>query len=129
MSSPDPGGSAPRLVYDATSKQRAEDEPVAAPVRSSRGRAFRLLFAALLVAASIAAVEQWRRAAALERRVEELSSALASAQNELAARRAQLDTIRGSLADVRERITAIEDLAASNPTAPAATQSPPPAPH
>ncbi|RIL07745.1 MAG: hypothetical protein DCC71_01920 [Proteobacteria bacterium] len=121
MTTSEPGGT-PRLVYDADAPKSAEapSAPETAPDRKRWRSALRVLVAALLVAVAIVAVEEWRRAAALEARVEELTASLASAQREIAARRAQIDTIRGSLADVRERIHALESVAAADPAAPPA---------
>jgi hypothetical protein len=103
------GSDGPRLV-------RAEEPPAPAPddappARRSRSRAVAILLAVLLVAAAAAGIAQYQRAVALEARVGELSAALAAAGGDRG-RRQQLDAIRSSVAEVRERVGALEALRA-----------------
>jgi uncharacterized coiled-coil protein SlyX len=114
------GSPRPRLVRP--------DEPLlpAPPERRTAGRLGVVLLAVLFAVAAGIGVQQMRRAAALEARVTELSTALVAARVEIDARRAQLETIRASVADVRERIAGLEAVAAQDPGAPAAPAAPTP---
>lgn len=111
-----PAAPGPRLVYDADAPGRA-DAP--AP-REPRRRPWWIV---LVVALAIAAGLEWRRAAALEARVDELSAALAAAEAEIASRSRHLDAIRASLDDVRQRVDGLSALAAQDPTGPAIAPS------
>jgi hypothetical protein len=104
------------------------DEPLlpAPPERRSAGRFGVALLVLLFAIAAVVGLQQMRRAAALEVRVGELSAALSAAKAEIGARRAQLETIRASVADVRERIVGLEAVAAQEPGAPAASAAPTP---
>lgn len=102
----------PRLVCDADS---AAAPSTATPTPSTRRPWLAIV---LFAAVALLAAWEWRRAAALETRVGELSAALATAQGELTARRQQLDAIRTSVDDVRERVAGLASLAAQEPTAP-----------
>ena len=114
-----PAAGGPRLVPDAA----AAATPGAissVPERPARP-VLRILAAALLVAALLAAAAEHRRAGALEARVTDLSASLATAQAELTARRQHLDAIRSSVADMRERVGALESLAGTDPAVPFGT--------
>ena len=67
------------------------------------------------MAALVAAMVEHRRAETLDQRVSELSASLAMAQAELVARRQHLDAIRSSVAEMRERVGALESLAGADP--------------
>jgi len=58
-------------------------------------------------------------------RVGELSQAVRAAEAQVAADRRHLDEIRGGVASVRERLDALQALAAQDPAAPTAGSSPP----
>jgi len=105
-----PAGPGPHLVYDADAPSRPVTPAPAEPPRSRRP-----WLVALLVVATLLAGFEWRRATALETRVEALSAALATAQAEIAARRQQLDAIRASVDDVRARVAGLASLAAEEP--------------
>ena len=115
-----PAAGGPRLVPDAAPPETpiaiasASERPVRRPV-------LRILAAALLVAALVAAATEHRRAGALEARVTDLSSSLATVQAELTARRQHLDAIRSSVADMRERVGVLESLAGADPAVPPGT--------
>jgi len=103
-------GPGPRLVYDAASD----------PSRSVTTEQRRSWLALVLLAvALVLALVQWQRADRLAIRVGELEGALARSQAEVAARRAQLDAIRSSVADVRERVEGLAALAGREPNVPA----------
>ena len=112
MTAPAAGG--PRLVLDAP----ASVAPVPAPPalqQMTRRPMLRVVAIALFVAALIAAVVEHRRAESLDLRVSELSASLATARSELVARRQHLDAIRSSVAEMRERVGALESLAGADP--------------
>jgi hypothetical protein len=77
----------------------------------------RVLAIALFAAALVAALVEHRRAQSLDLRVSELSASLATARAELVARRQHLDAIRSSVAEMRERVGALESLAGTDPVA------------
>jgi len=91
-------------------------------VGSGGGRWLLPVALAALVAAGAWALEA-RRAGALEMRVRELSQALRSAEDEIAAQRRHLAEIRGGVAGVRERLDALEALTAKDPAPPAVEPS------
>jgi uncharacterized coiled-coil protein SlyX len=94
----------------------AERGEPAAPVGRGRGhRLLRLALAAVLVLAAAAGLVEMRRARYLEARLTEQSAALAAADAEIAARRDQLGALRRGLADVRQRLEALEAAAARDP--------------
>lgn len=106
----------PRLV-------RSGDAPSGQPPASSvtgrtAGRwALPLALAIALVAAAAWSVEL-RRADALALRVRELSRALRSAEAQIDADRRHLGEIRDGVAGVRERLDALQALAAKDPAQP-----------
>jgi septal ring factor EnvC (AmiA/AmiB activator) len=106
----------PRLVFDADAPGGATPGSSAAPpARSWSGRGVRLLLAAVALMVVAAAFAEYRRAALLEARVAELTAELARARDEIAGRQRQLEAIRTSVADVRDRVAALESLASAAP--------------
>jgi uncharacterized coiled-coil protein SlyX len=101
----------PRLVR--TPSARGERT---APVGRGRGRRLlRLTLAAALVLAAAGGLVEMRRARYLEARLAQQSAALAAADAEIAARRDQLGALRSGLAEVRQRLEALEAAAARDP--------------
>ncbi|HEX4930872.1 MAG TPA: hypothetical protein VFV62_09190 [Gaiellaceae bacterium] len=107
----------PRLVYDAESPT---GPPSAPPASSQRRWVLRVAVAAGLVIAAALALSEHQRAAVLEARVAELATALSSAQAEISARRQHLDAIRSSVAEMQQRVVALEALAGADPVQPPA---------
>ena len=111
-----PTAGGPRLVPDS-----ADPATVAAiapaPAGGARRPGLRVLAVVLFVAALAAAAVEHQRAQTFETRAIELSASLATAQAELTARRQHLDSIRSSVADMRERVAALESLAGADPAA------------
>jgi hypothetical protein len=107
----------PRLVHDTVSPA----VPISAPPASSPRRwALRVVVVAVLLMVGAAGLAEHQRAAVLEARVAELAAARSGAQAELSARRQHLDAIRSSVADMRERVGALEALAGADPAPPRA---------
>jgi len=82
-----------------------------------------LALAAVLVGLIAWSVEA-RRVHALEAQVGALTTSLRAAEQEVAAYRSHLGAIRGGVAGVRERLDALQALAAQDPAAP--RPAPPP---
>jgi hypothetical protein len=99
----------PRLV-------RPDERPASAPAAGAarERRLLPLALAALLIVLAYG-IHQARRAAALEGRVGELAASLRVARAEVAAHRRHLEAIRGGVADVRQRLDALQALAAEPP--------------
>lgn len=116
---PPPSGARrePKPSGGLRTQERGEAEP--GRVRSGPAPAFRslaLLLAAALVAALVGFGWALHRARVLAARVDGLEASLASAHAELAARRRHLGAIRAGIASLRERVDALEALAARDPT-------------
>lgn len=114
MTAPAVGG--PRLVH-GTPASVAQAHGFPAPQQPTQRPFLRVVAAALIVGALVAAVIEHRRAESLDLRVSELSASLATARAELVARRQHLDAIRSSVAEMRERVGALESLAGADPAA------------
>ena len=106
----------PRLVRPGEAAPSALASPGAGVRRSSRW------LLPLALAAALAAAVAWsveaHRAKVLEARVGLLTDSLRAAEVQVAAYRSHLDAIRGGVAGVRERLDALQALAAQNPAAP-----------
>ena len=107
----------PRLVYDAEVPGVPASTP---PASAQRRRMLRVAVAAGLVIAAALALSEHQRAAVLEARVAELATALSGAQAEISARRQHLDAIRSSVAEMQQRVVALEALAGADPAPPPA---------
>lgn len=107
----------PRLVRDAESPGASISAP---PVSSPRRWVLRIVVGVGILVLCAAGLAEHQRATVLEARVAELAAALSGAQAELSARRQHLDAIRSSVADMRERVGALEALAGADPTPPLA---------
>ncbi len=114
----------PRLVHDAVSPAA----PTPAPPDSPRRRwALRVVVVVGLLGIGAVALTEHRRAAVLEARVAELAVTLADAHTEIAARRQHLEAIRSSVAEMRDRVGALETLASADPMPPPAAPKATPA--
>ena len=114
---PPQASAGPRLVYDAESHAAPTSVPPASP---HRRWVLRVTVAAGLLLAAALALSEHHRAAVLEARVAELAMALSGAQAEIAARRQHLDAIRSSVAEMQQRVVALEALAGADPAPPPA---------
>ena len=100
-------------------------DAAATPGRDAERPLLPVVIGFLLLAALLGLALQTQRVTDLEARVRGLQVDLTVANGALEAHRSHLDAVRGSVADLRAQVGALDELVARDPVAPDAPAEPP----